>query len=81
MPKNNDVSRGRFEGKVLEKLDGLDKKMDDMKADFTDHKKAIYVRVDKNSLDIAKQKGWVAGIALTASAVGAFLGSYFGWSK
>ena len=71
----SDVEReqGRFEGMIVEKLDGLDRKMDEVRLDLGTFRYDAYDRINLNAQEIARQKGWMAAIALVAGVAGGFI--------
>jgi hypothetical protein len=76
MPLENEHARGRFEGMVIQKLDGLEQKLDEMREDLIIFRQDAYERINRNSQDIARQKGWMAAIGLAAGLVGGFIKSF-----
>jgi hypothetical protein len=73
-----DVEReyGRFEGMVIQKLEGLEQKMDELRGDLITFRQDAYGRINQNSQEIARQKGWMAAIALVAGVAGGFIKSF-----
>ncbi len=65
--------QGRFEGMVIQKLDDLKTGQEEIKEDSKLFKIDIYKKVTKNTTEIARQKGWMAGIAMAAGIVGGFI--------
>ncbi len=68
--------QGRFEGMVIERLDALNQKLDEMREDFVSFRQDAYGRINQNSQDIARQRGWMAAIALVAGVAGGFIKSF-----
>ena len=60
---------GRFEGMVIERLDALGEKVDTLRQEFIGFRGDVYSRINKNSQDIARQKGIIGVISL----IGGFL--------
>lgn len=73
-----DIEReqGRFEGMVIQKLNSLEQKLDEMRDDLITFRQDAYDRINQNAQDIARQKGWIAAIALVAGVAGGFVKSF-----
>ncbi len=73
-----DIQReqGRFEGMVIQKLDSLEQKLDELREDLLTFRQDAYERINQNTQDVARQKGWLAAIALVAGAAGGFIKSF-----
>jgi hypothetical protein len=70
--------RAFLQGKVIQKLDDLTGSVTEMREDFRLYRLETNNNIKKNSLDIARAKGWMGVIALIAGIVGGFLRSFFG---
>lgn len=66
-----------FEGYVFAKLETLDKKMDQMNGTLKEHAQ----RIDANSQDIAKAKGWAAALGAVFGFLAAFVKGIIGNQK
>ena len=71
MPDEREL--GRFEGMVLQKLNDLDRKLDDLGTDISFFKQDTYGRLNQNAQELARQRGWMAGIGVAAGAIGGFI--------
>lgn len=70
--------RAFLQGQVIQRLDDLVGKVDAMGEDFRLFKVEAYGRINKNSLDIARQRGILVALGVIAGIAGGFLRSFFG---
>ena len=66
-----------FEGYVFAKLEGLDKKLDQVNGTVKEHER----RIDANSQDIAKAKGWAAALGAAFGLLASFARGLIGNQK
>jgi len=67
--------RGYWEGQIAQKLDDMNCKIDELRKDFVVFREDAYKQININGREIARQKGWIAGIGLLAGAIGAAIKS------
>lgn len=66
-----------FEGYVFAKLEALDQKLTQMNGTLEEHER----RIDANSQDIAKAKGWAAALGAMFGFLAAFVKGIIGNQK
>ena len=66
-----------FEGYVFAKLENLDRKLDQVNGAIKEHER----RIDANSQDIAKAKGWAAALGAVFGFLAAFVKGVIGNQK
>lgn len=62
-----------LQGKVIQGLEDLTGSVTEMREDFRLFKVDSYGKINKNSLDISRLKGWMAGCAVIIGIVGVLL--------
>jgi hypothetical protein len=68
--------QGRFEGMIAEKLACIEEAMKSIQVDIGFIRGDTNDRLNINAQDIAKQKGWMAGIGCVAGIIGTFVGTF-----
>ncbi len=69
--------RTPFEGYVFAKLEGLDKKVDQVNGTLKDHEQ----RLDATAQDIAKAKGWASALGAVFGFLASFVRGFIGNQK
>lgn len=73
---SEDKEQGRFEGMVVQRFDGIEEKLEAIREEQISFRYDAYDRINLNTQDIARQKGWMAAIALVGGTLGGFIKSF-----
>lgn len=73
-----ELEQGIFQGQVIQGLKDLTKSVDEVREDVHLLSQETYKRINRNSLDIARQKGWLAALTVVAGIAGILIKVFWG---